>query len=609
MADGGPPAGFSHADPQRPAPPHSQTALGLSVGATNLAAVSADRTVSRRSVLTLYPQRTPEVGVPSENPNLTERGLVITDFVDRVGDPAGLVTADGSTHRGETLLAEALRSLAYTATDGRRLPAAVTISYPAHWKYGSLDAFRNALRQVAEWSDGRVMLVADSAAATAALQSNPGLPTRGVVAVCDFGGTGSSLTLVDAANGYQPIAPTLRHRELAGNRVDEALADHVVAGLSSAGSFDTSGTSSIGSLTALRDACRRAKEELSTTTATTLSAPLAGYSGDVTLTRSELDEAIRQPLAGFVDVIQEALQRNGIRASELTAVASVGGGAAIPSVTTRLSQDLQVPVIAAPRPTLTAAMGAALAATRGAADDGATALSPAATALTPAATELAPTADATVLTDAATGPAPEPVLAWSEANDEDSGIVPLLTGEYPAVDPRASAAHAPPAEALEEGVYARPAKDVWYRRPVVLILGTVLVMLALGTVVLLTLRNSSSTAPSTPVPSVSNTPAPGTPTPSDATNTQAPGNSPAPSPTGEDTGTPSSTTTEAPTTSQTPTTTEPPTTTETPTTTSQAPTTSAATTTEAPELPLRPIFPRNPDRPRIFEPEPGVGGR
>src|SRR5579875_3000902 len=97
-------------------------AVGLSIGATNLAAVTADRAVTRKPVLTLYRGRPPEVGVPSENPNLTEPGLVITDFVDKVGDPAGIVAADGSTHRPETLVADALRALAYTATGGRALP-------------------------------------------------------------------------------------------------------------------------------------------------------------------------------------------------------------------------------------------------------------------------------------------------------------------------------------------------------------------------------------------------------------------------------------------------------------------------------------------------------
>src|SRR5271156_342208 len=110
-----------------------RSALGLSVGATNLAAVTADRAVTRRPVLTLYRQRPPEVGVPTENPKLNEPGLVISDFVDRVGDPAGITAADSSTHRSETLVADALLALAYTATDGRALPDAVAVTHPAHW--------------------------------------------------------------------------------------------------------------------------------------------------------------------------------------------------------------------------------------------------------------------------------------------------------------------------------------------------------------------------------------------------------------------------------------------------------------------------------------------
>ena len=73
--------------------------VGLSVGATNLAAVVVGRTaVTRSPVVTLYPHRPPEVGVPSENANLTERGLIITDFTDRVGDPVGIVATRSSIH-------------------------------------------------------------------------------------------------------------------------------------------------------------------------------------------------------------------------------------------------------------------------------------------------------------------------------------------------------------------------------------------------------------------------------------------------------------------------------------------------------------------------------
>ncbi len=565
----------------------ARLALGLSVGATNLAAVTADRAVTRKPVLTQYRQRPPEVGVPSENPKLNEPGLVITDFVDRVGDPAVIVATDGTTHRSETLVADALRALAYTATDGRALPDAVAVTHPAHWGAAAIDTVRVALSRVSEWSGGRLVLLPDYAAALLALQANPGVPSRGIVAVCDFGGTGTTLTLVDAANGYQAIAPAVRHAEFSGDGIDQALLTHVVADLSSAGSFDTSGTSAIGSLTRLRGACRYAKERLSSTIATEVAADVPGYRGDIRLTRNELDDAIRQPLDGFIAFFQEALQRNGIRLADLAAIASVGGGASIPMVTTTLSEQLRVPVITTPRPHLTAAVGAALRAARGPADSE--------TALAP--TAAGSVADATTISDVAVEPSPAPALAWSEAND-DSGIMPIRAGEYPeqasnaaltSARPKASVDRAPP-----PGVSGAVA-DAWYRRPVVVAVGTALAVLAVGAAVMITLRHTSGGTPSTPAPSVSTAPAPASSAPanqnpgsSDATDTQAPASSP-----------PSST--EPPsTTSETPTAT---TTTEVPTTTT---TTQVPTTTHAPEPPVGPRFPRGPAGPRVFpQPEPG----
>ena len=77
-----------------------RSCLGLSIGATNLVAVPAGRPPTVRSaVLTLFGHRPAEVGVTSENPRLDERGLVLTGFVERVGDPVPIVAGDGSAHR------------------------------------------------------------------------------------------------------------------------------------------------------------------------------------------------------------------------------------------------------------------------------------------------------------------------------------------------------------------------------------------------------------------------------------------------------------------------------------------------------------------------------
>ncbi|MGH3961522.1 Hsp70 family protein [Mycobacterium sp.] len=560
-------------------PDEQQAAVGLSIGATNLAAVTADRAVTRKPVLTLYGQHPPEVGVPSENPKLAEPGLVITDFVDKVGDPAGIVAADGSTHRAETLLADGLRALAYTATDGRALPGAA-VTYPAHWGRPAVDTLRAALSRVREWSGDQLSVLPDFAAALRALQTNPGLPTRGIIAVCDFGGSGTSLTLVDAGNGYQPVAPAVRHRDLSGDLIDQALLNHVVADLSSAGALDTSATSTIGSLTRLRADCRHAKEELSSTTSTTLTADAPGSRGEIEITRAELDNVIRQPLDGFVSVIRETLQRNAINAGDLAAVASLGGGASIPAVTTTLSGQLGVPVIAAPRPHLTAAIGAALTAARGPADDGATALAPTAGP--------GSFTDATSMTDVVPGPSEEPALAWSESDDA-SAIMPIRTGEYPTPrsDGAAGSARPQPARPREAGPVAVP----WYRRPAVVIVGTALAVLAIGAAVLIALRHTPGGAPT--APGVSTTPGPGTSAPgtessgsSATTASQAPGST-SPSSTASETSTPPSST--------------PSTTTQAPTTTTQAPTTTtqASTTTQAPTTTQSPTSSQAPPVPKI----------
>ncbi|MGZ5379035.1 MAG: Hsp70 family protein, partial [Mycobacterium sp.] len=135
--------------------------VGLSIGATRLAAVVVGRAaLTRTSVLTRFPHRPSEVGVPSENPNLNERGLILTDFVDRVGDPVGIVAADGSTHRADGVLADALRALLLTLTGGRPPAEPVAVSYPAHWHQAAVEGLRSALAAVPEFGNpGPVTLV------------------------------------------------------------------------------------------------------------------------------------------------------------------------------------------------------------------------------------------------------------------------------------------------------------------------------------------------------------------------------------------------------------------------------------------------------------------
>ena len=65
--------------------------LGLSIGTTNLVAARVgNQPVTRRSMLTLFSDRTPQVGAPHEH-GAAGPGQIMSGFVERVGDPA----ADG----------------------------------------------------------------------------------------------------------------------------------------------------------------------------------------------------------------------------------------------------------------------------------------------------------------------------------------------------------------------------------------------------------------------------------------------------------------------------------------------------------------------------------
>ena len=329
--------------------------LGLSVGATNLVAARAGRApVTRRSVLTVFTDRAPEVGLPSENPNLGGQGLVLGGFVDRVGDPVPLVASDGSSHRGEQVLAEALDAMAHTVGGGNP----ITIAVPAHWSGNVVAALQGALRNKPGLANAA--LVPDSIAALAGLRTAGNLPSSGVVALVDLGGSGTSVTLADAGAQLAPIGATLRYPEFSGDLIDQALLNHVINGIADAGAADPAGTAAVGSLGRLRDECRRAKERLSAETATAIPAELPGFSSEVRVTRSELEQLIEAPLGGLLGAIDELLQHNNIGPGDISAVATVGGGAAIPLVTQRLSERLQAPVSTAPMAAAGVAAGAAL---------------------------------------------------------------------------------------------------------------------------------------------------------------------------------------------------------------------------------------------------------
>jgi hypothetical protein len=118
--------------------------LGLSIGTTNLVAASnGSLPVLRRAVLTLYPHCAPKIGLPVAN--LNEPGMLMSGFVQRIGDPVALVSGDGSSHDADLLVVEALDAMVVAAgVDASS--SDISIAVPAYWKSDTVQALRNGLR-------------------------------------------------------------------------------------------------------------------------------------------------------------------------------------------------------------------------------------------------------------------------------------------------------------------------------------------------------------------------------------------------------------------------------------------------------------------------------
>jgi actin-like ATPase involved in cell morphogenesis len=531
--------------------------LGLSIGTTNLVAARVGNPpITRPSVLPLA-------------------GQVMSGFVERVGDPVPLVAEDGTSYRADVLVAEALDAMVVEA--GTDPSGQIAVAVPAHWNGATLRSLRDAIRTKPHLApDGMpVRLVSDAVAALTALGANPGLPVRGVVVLLDFGGGGTSITVADAAATFEPIETT-RLTDFSGDQIDQSLLALVLDRI--AGEVDPAGTAAVGSLSRLREECRRAKEELSQSSVVDVSVELPGLRSTIQVTRDELDALMDAPLSAVLAELDASLVRNRIGLADVSALVAAGGGARIPLVNRRLSEREQTPFVTTPHPALDAAVGAALFAAHGADAE--------------VETGVAPTAlinDSGVGADAAPGSSTFRALAWSQ-DDETIGEPEPYTGEDPYADP-----YADPSTTRVVAQY-HPRRDdeprSWLRLPqLILGVAAVIAVVAVGGVAIALTSATDETRPTPTTAPVTASPPPAPPPTSIAPPppvTEAPPQNvvtvtsvaPPPPPPPTETVTverPVTTITRTRTTTTTTTTTPTTTTTTTPTTTTTTPTTTTTT--------------------------------
>lgn len=287
-------------------------------------------------------------------------------FIERIGDSVALVSPDGSAHDPELLTVEALDAMVLAAGADAAC-SEISIAVPAHWNPATVQALRDALRTHVGFvrSGMAPRLVSDAIASVTAVKSELGLPDEGVVGLLDFGGSGTSATLVDIAGDFELVSATMRYAALSGEEIDQELQLRAFEELGHGSGLDPGSTAGVGQLGELREQCRSAKERLSVDMATDIAAELGGRSCSLTLTQDDLEALIQDRLTGFIYAFDDMLVRYRKSWSDLAAVVTVGGGARIPLVTERLSMHGRTPILTPSQPAFAAACGALILASRG----------------------------------------------------------------------------------------------------------------------------------------------------------------------------------------------------------------------------------------------------
>jgi hypothetical protein len=186
-------------------------------------------------------------------------------------------------------------------------------------------------------------LVTDTDAALCWLRHTGEVARYRTVLIADVGASGTSISVVDQVDGT--VLASERTDEVGGRVFDDRLQDAVAGRLPSVSPTDRV-------LVAAR--LRTAKEQLSFHESVTVDLP----DGEtLTVTRAELLDALAEPLATLRAVVTRVVESAVDRPD---AVAVVGGGAFVPSVTEAITSAAQVTNVGTSEPDAAVAKGAAL---------------------------------------------------------------------------------------------------------------------------------------------------------------------------------------------------------------------------------------------------------
>ncbi len=253
--------------------------------------------------------------------------------VVKSGDHVAIV-AQGQEFTPPQISALILQKLKKAAEDylGEKVTEAV-ITVPAYFN----DAQRQATKDAGQIAGLDVKRIINEPTA-AALAYGLDKKKDETIAVYDFGGGTFDISILEVGEGVIEVKSTNGDTHLGGDNIDQRIVDWLIAEFQKDEGLDLRAKGNEMALQRLRDAAERAKIELSTTMQTEINLPFitADASGPKhlvkTLTRSKLEEMVRDLIDRSIGPCERAMKDAGVTAEQINEVVLVGGQTRMPAI-------------------------------------------------------------------------------------------------------------------------------------------------------------------------------------------------------------------------------------------------------------------------------------